>query len=65
MPGVWLEIEEIFVVDWNVKFTAAEKELEEAQMQWKLAEQSLAIANARLDRAQREHARVFKELSRW
>lgn len=47
--------------EWHKKYNEASQELGAANVEWQVAGVALARANARIDKAQREHARLFQE----
>jgi hypothetical protein len=49
------------VTDWNKRYEAARIEMEEARILWNEAESTMARANARRHRAERECHRLFQE----
>jgi hypothetical protein len=49
------------MTDWNARYDKARAELNEAKAQYRLAEQILAGATYRRDRAEAEVARLFHE----
>lgn len=48
-------------MDWTARSSAANEELTIARIEWQAAEQALARANARKDRAERAVHQLFQE----